>query len=62
VNSWGGDHPDGPIPQGIPGFRPRKRGKHERKRGCLALAGWCVLAGLLGAVWLFLAFVLAVVS
>lgn len=52
--SWGGDHPDGPVPRGIPGFRGQRhrKGRH-RGGGCLGvlLLGWVVLV--------VLAFVLA---
>lgn len=45
VTSWGGDHPDGPEPLGIPGLR-------SRRRQVIFLACWLFLAGFVAGGWL----------
>ena len=48
--TWGGDHPDGPVPLGIPGFRGKHRkGRHKKQRkGCLGALAGLVCCGLAG--------------
>jgi hypothetical protein len=62
--TWGGDHPRGGDPLGIPGFRHRKprRGKHRKGKGCLGAVASLVLllssavgVGILLAGYLYLA-------